>query len=271
MEHSMTADRNDLAYWFPILRSSGAPVPRTEILRTDVDLIRLLDGEIPTGYESFLDALRNITNDFGYPCFLRTGHTSNKHDWVRSCFLERAEDLAEHVVNLVEFSSLADFLDLPTPTWVVREILPLSSTFRAFEDMPVAVEFRTFFRDGKRLCTHPYWPEDSIIGPSKEDWRQRLETQSLVAPEADEQIHAILSQVMPRFEGGWSLDIAMTAGGRMIAIDMAEMERSYHWPGCPNAPAEEDGKREEGALADRIIGRPLDLDDIFLPVPKGDV
>lgn len=49
-------------------------------------------------------------------------------------------------------------------------------------------------------------------------------------------IHAIVARVSSRFDGRWSLDLAQHADGRWFAVDMAEMDRSYHWQGCPNDP-----------------------------------
>lgn len=226
-------DRNDLAYWFPILETAGVPVPRTEIVMTGIDLSPLLDGETPMGFEAFLDSLRAACDRITYPCFLRTGHMSGKHDWTRTCFLAFPEDLASHVAELVELSALVDMLGLPTDTWVAREFLTLATGFQAFRGMPVAVERRWFFRDGDILCSHPYWPMDSIENPSVADYRAKLLAMQSVQVSALPAMREIVQKVARAFEGSWSVDLALGADGTWYAIDMAEGGRSFHWPGCP--------------------------------------
>jgi hypothetical protein len=238
----MAEDRNDLAYWFPRLAAAGVPVPRTEIVATDLPLIGLCDGQPPEGLDGFLGRLRAAAGRLGYPAFLRTGHGSGKHQWRRTCYLAGPEDIPAHVAALVEWSALVDFLGLPTRTWAVREFLPLEAPFHAFDGMPVAREFRTFFRAGRLLCIHPYWPPDSIRNPSRADWRELLAAASELsqpsrALDARPALERIVERVAPRFDGAWSLDLARAVDGTWYAIDMAEMDRSFHWPGCPNAPA----------------------------------
>jgi hypothetical protein len=229
----MSENRNDLAFWLPKLLASGVPVPRTEIVRTEVDLTQLLDGITPAGYEAFLLELRDAADRVGYPCFLRTGHTSGKHDWRRTCYVEHPEDLASHVAALVEQSALADIMGLPTETWAIREFLRLRVRFTAFGGTPVAREFRTFFRDGECLCLHPYWPPGSIESPSCRDWRARLEDMGRLGPAQEQALRSRVRRVAREFDGAWSLDFASGKDGIFYAIDMAEMDRSFHWPGCP--------------------------------------
>lgn len=230
-------DPNDMAFWWPVLERTGVPVPRTELLATGVELVALLDGTMPAGYDGFLDALAAAAGRVGFPCFLRTGHTSHKHGWKRTCFLETPGDLPAHVVALVEFSELVDFLGLPTRTWAVREFLSLEHSFTAFDGMPVAREFRCFFRGGDAgpLCVHPYWPEGAIANPSRPDWRECLARANGLDARAHADLLRVVAGVAPHFRGSWSLDVARSTQGLWYAIDMAEMDRSFHWPGCPGA------------------------------------
>lgn len=235
----MGADRNDLGSWFPRLADSGVPVPRTEIVRTGVDLTQLLDGVMPEGYGGFLTDLESAARRIGPPpYFLRTGHMSGKHGWRRTCYVEDVADLPAHIAALVELSELADILGLPTGTWAVRELLPLRASFAAFDGMPVARELRAFFRDGRPLCLHPYWPEDAVRGPTVPDWRERLA--ALNAMESGEAVECmeLVRVVAARFEGAWSVDFAQHEDGRWFAVDMAGMDRSFHWPGCRYAGEE---------------------------------
>jgi hypothetical protein len=64
-----------------------------------------------------------------------------------------------------EFSEIADMMGMPWDTWVVREFLPTSpiGVCPRYGDMPVCREFRYFINDGRYVCSHPYWPKDSIV------------------------------------------------------------------------------------------------------------
>lgn len=242
----MTEDRDDMAFWWPILQRSRVSAPRTVLLTTDVALSDLLDGKTPENFDGFLSALRAICDGMGYPCFLRTGQTSGKHDWRRTCYLKRGEDLVSHVAALVEFSEMADMLGLSTRTWAVREFLQLEHSFTAFDGMPVAREFRCFFEGGKSepLCMHSYWPEDAIRNASVPDWKDRLVLINSCNPDDVSDIQETVRRVSPHFEGKWSLDVVRAKDGRFYVTDMAEMERSFHWQGCPNDPHPEHHRPE---------------------------
>lgn len=241
------SDRNNMLYWFPLLERADVLVPRTILLSTEVDIDAVLDGETPDGYDEFIRAIERAAEAIGYPVFLRTGHTSAKHDWSRSCFVPGPESIASGVAGIVEYSMLADFLGLPVRTWAVREFLPLQFTFRAFRGMPIAREFRVFVEDGKVLCLHPYWPKDSIRNPDCEDWQEKLEVISQVTDDVISEAERIASALKPHFDGSWSVDICQHQDGRYFVTDMAEADRSFHWAGCPNEPESQRSRREAKA------------------------
>ena len=86
-------DCNCITYWLPKLMAAGIPVPRTEIVETDIELPLLLNGHNPAGFVVFLCELREACDRIGYPVFLRTGHTSAKHDWEDTCYCEGGKSL----------------------------------------------------------------------------------------------------------------------------------------------------------------------------------
>src|SRR3990167_2427173 len=156
------ADRplNDLAAWYPLLVTTGVPTPRTRLVRTRVELLDLCDGKTPAGFDGFIAKLRVAADSLGgAPIFLRTGHTSQKHGWRKTCYVADLDALPRHVAELTEFSAIADMLGLPTESWVGREFLELDARFVAFDGMPVAAERRFFVAGGRVVCHHPYWPE----------------------------------------------------------------------------------------------------------------
>jgi hypothetical protein len=107
-----------------------------------------VDRRYHTGSEAaFFEELRLATLDIGFPCFLRTDHTSAKHSWNETCFVESFSNLGQHVFNIAEFSEIADMIGLPWDTWVVREFLPTIpiGVCERYGNMPVCHRHPTFY------------------------------------------------------------------------------------------------------------------------------
>jgi len=144
-----------LSYWFPKLAATGVPVPETRIVTTDLPLCMLLDGPEQKDvrledWQAFVAEVRSAAKEIGgFPCFLRTGHGSGKHDWRTTCYVRDPNALGQHIFNLVEWSEMVDVFGLPTKVWAVRKLLPLLSSFTAFDGFPVNVE-RRYFIEGAR-------------------------------------------------------------------------------------------------------------------------
>lgn len=225
-------DRISLAYWFPILKLTGLPVPDTSWWETDADFWAVIDGKPSQSADDFLDDLKRRASEWGYPLFLRTGHTSAKHSWKNSCYVTSEDDLGKAVYGLVEYSAMA-MPSMPMNVWAIREFLPLDIHFHAFYgDMPIATERRYLIEEGEIICSHPYWPAEAFetMRNKPEDWRERLEMMNAI--EATPDVDHMSITVSMNFEGAWSLDWARHEDGRWFAIDMAPGEVSFHWPGC---------------------------------------
>lgn len=243
-------DRNCLSYWFPKLDEAGLPVPRTEIVRTDVDLSTLCDGKTPPGWSKFLAELDAAVSMIGgQPCFLRTGQGSGKHDWEKTCYLGPEESLGEHVGELVYWSHLVDFLGLSHDVWVARELLPVVplAVLPRYSNMPLVMECRCFVAGGKIQCEHPYWPVGAI--------REGLDCTHADEPDECGHCHlrasALFDLANPLYypdrdgwrslaeevarvfadDGAWSVDLLATKKGWFVT-DMAEANRSFHYPEC---------------------------------------
>lgn len=260
---------NDLAVWFPKLAAARIKVPNTAIVTTDLDLSEESDEWAhAAGITDFilkLDSAAKLVG--GYPCFLRTGHFSGKHDFERTCQIKMPSDLLSHVQQIALLSDLVDFVGLPTTTWAVREWLMIHGHLSAYRGMPVGREFRFFVKDGSVQCWHPYWPIRAILD-GKPKWTGRPPTESAenvniesydvrryveqylnVLPSGEEFIlREMAIRAAKLFPGEYfSIDFAWAAalqrehlsGSRWTwyAIDMAEGERSFHWPECPHAAA----------------------------------
>lgn len=237
-------DRNDLAFWFEKLKATGVPVPSTTVVRAGGSVVEVVYGKHSPHFEPLVAALKEAAAAYGYPVFLRSGHGSGKHDWKDTCFVPDTESMGRHVAAIIEWSECVDMLGLPTETWVVREALPLVTTFRAFSgQMPINKERRYFIRGGRVVCHHPYWPPESIRDADCGDWQERLALLNTESESEVRELTALSERVSVALEGAWSLDWAATVDGRWIAIDMAVAAESFHWEACPERERLE-GRRE---------------------------
>lgn len=258
-------DKTCLNYWFPRIETAGLPVPKTRIVSfTDYEtyrgLGRMLDGEpLDESGKAFLSRLAEAVNEIGCPCFLRTGQTSGKHDWKYTCFLESPDDLIQHVYNLMEFSECADMFGLAWNVWVIRELLPTKPicVLPQYGNMPLCREFRCFVDNDRLLCLHPYWPRNAVEegfprkkdGPVDDAWGMPTEHElpdnfddmydrvRILGENERAKVIQIATQAGAVVGGRWSVDILDTQRGWTLT-DMAEMDKSFHWPGCENATKE---------------------------------
>ena len=214
--------------WYPKVKDL-VPTPKTELLRTDIELFMLADGEIPKGIEYLYNWIHESTIKVGgYPVFLRTGQTSNKHDWVKSCYLQRQEDIPSHVYNLVEFSGIADMIGLPVLVWAVRELLPTIPVFHVSKGMPMTKEFRFFVEDGKITHWQPYWPPEAINKPTVENWQELLTENNSIDSADFQKLSDMTILIGNTIGGAWSVDWLYTRWGYYM-IDMAEAYKSYKY------------------------------------------
>lgn len=233
-------DRNDMAFWFPKIKEAGLPVPRTEIVQTEVELMSLLDGEKPEGFDAFIHTLRRAGEEvrhIGGYTFLRTGHGSGKHEWLRTCCVGswRTEGVLEsHVGALVEWSASAGIFGLPTRTWAAREMLktPRICRCEGYGMMPVVREFRVFMRDDEWEHTQPYWPPDAVEQgrPDAPEWRSRLAEISRLADDEAERLAFLAGMAVGALDGGyWSVDFLQDRVGDWWLTDMAVGGDSFRW------------------------------------------
>lgn len=223
---------NDMRSWYPLLVAAGLRTPKTRIVTTGAELIRIIDGESPPGFDVFAAALKVAAQTIGYPCFLRTGQGSGKHFWRNTCFVASEAVILQHVVELVEWSECQSLQGLPTSTWAVRKLLDLDAPFLAYHGMPVATEARVFINKGTVQCWHPYWPEDAVEqGKPEGEWREALK-QSYELINKEQEAFLVPARRLAEFFGHWSVDFARTKTGDWYALDMAMAVTSFHWPAC---------------------------------------
>ena len=234
----LTNDHNCLHWWFPRIQAAGLPVPKTALVVTTLNLIRLLDGETPDGFDSFIQLLGDEAEKIGFPVFLRTGQGSGKHQWKDTCFVPSREALPSHVAALVEWSECVDMIGLPYHAWAVREMLPTipACKLTAYGNMPLCREFRFFTEGGKVICRHPYWPDGAVEEgkPDDPDWRAKLAVHHRMSADERDRLTVLAERAAAACpEQDWSIDFLETERGFYLT-DMAVASRSFHWKGCKN-------------------------------------
>lgn len=231
-----------MSYWFPKIEAAGLPVPKTMLLTLPDDMARdiwsVFDGDEPSGLaEPFFAEIARAAESVGYPCFLRTGLTSGKHEWKRCCYLTKPEDIKQHVVNLIEFSELCDMMGLPSDVWAVREFLPTMpvGVCPYYGDMPICREFRFFVNDGALKCWHGYWPKFALERGGAVYQSRDFDYEAFCRPDDLAALTAVACAAGRAVGGGaWSVDLLETRRG-WVLTDMAEADRSWHWEGCEKA------------------------------------
>jgi hypothetical protein len=230
--------------------AAGVPVPKTEIVRLPDDWHRLSryldgpDGDIPEWGDRVFAQVREAADRVGpYPVFLRTGQGSGKHDWGRCCFVGHPDDIIARVIGLVEWSCMVDFMGLRYDVFAAREMLPVEpvAVLSRYNGMPLVAEVRGFVSNGEAQCLHPYWPTGSIrqgMGDVPADFDDIVARSRPTPEEIAAHVRPLLDRVAAAFagDGAWSVDVLKTRAGWFVT-DMAEAERSFHWPECVNASA----------------------------------
>lgn len=228
-------ERNCLSYWLPKFQDARLPTPRTQIVETAVDLLQILDGKKPDGFDDFVAMLKDSGDEMGWPIFLRAGQGSGKHEWKNTCCVAEPDDLPTHVYNLVEWSCM--FLGLPCNVWAVRELLQLESSFTAFRGFPVNKERRYFVKNGEIVCKHFYWPTKAVEEgrPKDPDWREKLQRLNETSAEDEAELEHLAVRASQALSGAWSVDFAKDKSGKWWLLDAALAGCSFHWEGCEHA------------------------------------
>jgi hypothetical protein len=236
MNRESQVDRTALSYWFPLIEAAGVPVPKTKIIAMPKEAQAVIwaafdgkNGLDLSEWKNFQEQVRAIGSEFGYPLFLRTDHTSGKHEWNRTCFLKSPDDVAQHLFNIAEHSEICDFIGLPWDTWVVREYLPIIpyGSCPHYGNMPLCREFRFFVNDGAVRCWHPYWPTEAL----ERGGAERVNYEALCRMDDEPALAALATKAGKAVGGAWSVDILETERGWYVT-DMAEAHKSFHWEGC---------------------------------------
>ncbi len=228
-------DFNCMSYWFPRIEGH-VPVPETYMVSfPQADrLWSVLDGKDCLEFSVLQEAILSFAVKIGWPCFLRTGQTSGKHSWCKTCFLEGA-NIQQNMFNLIEFSACAGLISLDVSVWAVRKMLPVDkiALCNKYNNMPLVKECRVFIEAERVLKSMPYWPREAVEqGMAVEKDTIDKIMSSLEINESDlNTCHSLASAVgacVKDEHQRWSVDCLKTTDGWYVT-DMAMAERSWGW------------------------------------------
>lgn len=241
VQEVIDVNKSSMLYWYPKIKDLDIPQPETEIVKLDLsreEYMNLCDYDF-SGIEKHWDEILEAARKIGFPLFIRTDETSNKHDWKRSCYVTNEDNLKNHIANLVEFSFMADITGLPINAIVFRKYILMKNLFTAFYgDMPVNPEMRFFVKDGKLMCYHWYWVEDAIEQGTPKDklpikWKDILrQTKRSMSGNEILWLENEAEKVAKALPGFWSVDFCQAKNGTWYLIDMAEAQKSWHPENC---------------------------------------
>lgn len=220
---------NDITFWLPILEQIKMRTPKTKLFHAPDEIGKIVDGEVTGDFRALEASVRAAMLGFDGEAFLRTGQTSNKHEWKDTCHITENSKVGQHLANLIEFSML---VDIPYTTFAVRQMIKTTPITTAFRHMPIAREIRMFVQKGGVVCAHPYWPAEAFSGQKTVTKEQIASLQ--VMPDMTE-LDQMAAYVSRYFDGAWSVDFLQDSEGAWWLTDMALASASYHWPECPNA------------------------------------
>ncbi len=251
----MTTNKNSMLYWYPLIQNLDIPQPKTEIVPLEhgyFETLAALDGN-QEAIKPEMWKLEAAMKKFDLPIFLRTDHTSGKHDWKDTCYVTDVKRLRWHVSALVEDTALKE-IDLRA--FIFREYIEMASGFTAFGyGLPINPE-RRYFIQSEVICHHPYWTHDAIaesdlawarLGKSRlpKNWIELLVKMNKETDEEIELLSSYAQQIASVVDGYWSIDFCKALDGRWILIDMAMGESSWHDESCQHHPAGDERNGEQ--------------------------
>ena len=219
--------QSSMLYWWPKVEKAKVPKPKTYVIKLkEKEIIKTLDwlekGKLPSKYRN---QLKKYGAKLGYPLFLRTDEFSDKWSFTKTCFVASENQLEQHALALIDASWMHD---LTVRAFFLREYIKPDWKFKAFwGELPIAPERRYIIRSGKVIEHFPYWPEDAIERPDRENWMELLREMNNETKEEVELLTEYAEEVGRYVKGNWSVDFMKSKDGKWYFIDMAREEVSW--------------------------------------------
>lgn len=231
--------QNNLSNWFYKLLDlskihNEIKLPKTTVF-PDYDinnLFLIFDGKESSEFNRLISDIIKELDNYKLPCFIRSGVSSAKHYWEKTCYLQsnNIEIVKKQVYAILEFCAI---VDIPINEFVIRELLPTNPIFYAFNKMPIAKERRYFIDKGKVIHIQPYWPPEAFVknyfgSQLPDNWLDILNDSNIQSEEEVELLTTLSELVGTVLPGYWSVDWLLTTNGWYLT-DMALGKNSYKW------------------------------------------
>lgn len=229
---------NCLSNWFPLVKDLNINIPKTKIIHFPLEIYEkdcfdIFDGkEVSKKLEQFEKKLIQEVEQFGYPCFMKSGTFSSKHDWEKTCSIKNPKDSFKHWLNIMYNGMVygaggSHFI-------VLRELIDTKKELFAFNNTPITKERRYFFENNKITKHHPYWPPQSLKNNIKnnKNWEEVLDDinhESLEEIKLLKKLSLKVGKQLEKLHKNWSIDWLKDINGNWWLIDVAVMEQSYCW------------------------------------------
>lgn len=230
---------NQLANWYPAVVDANVRAPKTVLLPLSQHVSDLVMFEDPgrfTNDEQVKQLVKQIVAQFDTwdtsALFMKNSLFSAKHNWKDTCFITRVSDVAMQLMNM-QYNWLCCSPDYATHV-VLREIVPCTPGFYAFNAMPITQEYRLFVDPNGVFAYQFYWPALSIQAPDAADWEAKLAQWKTPSPDLLHEMtlmaEAVMKKLPEAYHVGWSVDFLIDNQGQPWLIDMALASQSYVSP-----------------------------------------
>lgn len=228
--------------WYTLLEKACVKQPKSHTVEPDVmEFIHHIALDIHTTKEPYKTHLKDLLLKWceiwlldakeclGFDSlFFKLDTYSDKHH-MGTTFISNPEDLCERIIDCFYNGTLAGVATNPK-SLVFREPLDLKG-LALLEDstLPITVERRAFWVNGKVDKVIPYWPLDAFTGEDEPpvdviDYLNELNAVShdAILPEVDK-----AGKALEASHPNWSIDFALDAHGEWWLIDCAPAEMSW--------------------------------------------
>jgi hypothetical protein len=238
---------NSAHYWLPLIVKAGLPIPYTIGVGYDHGAFGMaIEGRPNKGSKRTVSLVGEACSKIGYPCFIRTDLGSAKHTGPKAYLVREEKEIRSVLSWLIQDQEIKFWLTGLPSIILVRQFLDLDSSFCAFGGLPISREWRFFANPRGLICGHPYWPEGALTFMDKKPrgWKKILKAHHKPPTCWKELVGMAIKAATACKRDAWSIDFAMDKQGKWWLIDMALMEDSWHWPGCPTSKDVDSDKPE---------------------------
>ncbi|QUH21763.1 hypothetical protein [Alkaliphilus sp. B6464] len=241
-------NKNNLSYWFSMIKDCGFKVPETHIIPINFELFKWLtsdnysDEMIDRFNDFIISELKKNNFNTERTLFLKTGTFSDKFTF-KNCKLTDINRIGYQFLQIFYSGILVGANN--TNELVVREFIKSDPHIKTIYDgMPLNTEFRVFYDFDKDevMGVFNYWDRKTMIDSlgeyaisekKVEEFKNFRDTIPVIEKEFEDCKDFVVKEVEEKMKnvdlnGQWSIDL-MKIGNDFYLIDMAMAKDSYYY------------------------------------------